>query len=69
MGRVFVAYNENSKVAPTVQTQKLAQMLPSATDNFHIALDQLERELVRLYRGLLYNFAVLMTIVSNLQNR
>lgn len=47
MGRVFVAYNENPKVAPTVQAHKLAQILPGATDNFHSALDQLEHELVR----------------------
>ena len=56
MGRVFVAYNENAKVAPTVQTHKLAQMLPGATDNFHTALDQLERELVRLYKASKFQF-------------
>lgn len=48
MGWIFVAYNENPKVCPTVQANKLAQILPGANDNFHDALDQLEHELVRL---------------------
>jgi hypothetical protein len=68
MGRVFVAYNENPKVDPTVQTHKLAQILPGATDNFHTALDQLERELVGLYSSLRSSLAVLIAFVSNLRN-
>ena len=45
-GKLFAAAHANPKSPPVAQASQLRHVLPSATNRFHEALDQLEEEIV-----------------------